>query len=103
MENIVILAVLIVIMEFAVEGIKKPLETLPLFQKLKATLIPVINIMAMTCLVLGTNVTILNALGITCVSYVDYIFTILICSLGTTTWHEFKKKLKDVTINKDGE
>ena len=103
MENIVILAILIVVMEFAVEGIKKPLEALPLFQKIKGALIPVINILAMTCLILGTNVTILNSLGIVCVSYVDYIFTILICSLGTATWHEFKKKIKEVATKEGDE
>ena len=102
MEKIIVLAILIVVMEFAVEGIKKPLETLSVWEKVKGVCIPIINILAMALLILGTSITILDALGIVCVAYVDYIFTILVCSLGTSTWHEFKKKIKEVTT-KDGE
>lgn len=103
MENIVILTVLIVAMEFAVQGLKKPLETMSVWEKLKGMCIPVINILLTACLVLGTNVTILAALGITCNQFVDYLVTVLICSLGTTTFHEFKKQIKQVATQEDGE
>lgn len=96
MENIVILAVLIVAMEYAVQGLKKPLETMQVWEKLKGVCIPVINILLTACLILGTNITILAALSIACNQFVDYLVTILICSLGTTTFHEFKKKLKGI-------
>ena len=102
MENIVILAILIVVMEFGVEGIKTQLQVLNKWETIKGKIIPIITLLAMACLILGTDITILASLGITCVSYVDYIFTILITSLGTTMWHEFKKKIKEVST-KDGE
>lgn len=103
MEMIIILAIAIVVMEFGVEAIKKVFETMPVWEKIKGVCIPIINILAMATLILGTNATIFAGLGISCDAFVDYLFTILICSLGTSTWHEFKKKVKEVSTNKDGE
>ena len=103
MENIIVLGILIVAMEFAVDGLKKPLETMSVWEKLKGVCIPIINILLTALLILGTNVTILAALGIVCNQFVDYLVTVLICSLGTTTFHEFKKKIKTVANEEDGE
>ena len=103
MEMIIILAIAIVVMEFGVEAIKKVFDTMPVWEKIKGVCIPVINLLAMANLILGTNATIFVALGIECVAFVDYLFTILICSLGTTTWHEFKKKIKEVATKEGDE
>lgn len=102
MEMIIVLAIAIVVMEFGVEAIKRIFETMPVWNKIKGVCIPVINLLAMGILILGTNATIFVGLGIPCDAFVDYLFTILICSLGTSTWHEFKKKIKEVAT-KDGE
>lgn len=103
MEKIVILGVLIVVMEFAVEGIKKIFENFSVWKKIKTTIIPYINIIVMTGLIVATGVTILDAFDIPCEPLMDYIATILICSLGSSMWHEFKKKIKEEKENKDSE
>jgi hypothetical protein len=103
MEKIIILAILIVIMEFAVEAIKAILKNIPVWKNIKAIAIPIINITCMSLLTIGTGITILDALVITCNPiWIDYVFTVLVTSLGTTAWHEFKKKIKEVT-KKDGD
>ena len=104
MEKIIILAILIVVMEFAVETIKKILENIPVWEKVKKIVIPIINIECMCLLIIGTGITILDSLGIaTNPLWIDYVFTILVTSLGSATWHEFKKKIKEVKKDKGEE
>ena len=95
MTNLIILGMLIVIMEFAVEAIKAQLSVIPVWEKIKGFVIPLITLLTMTAIILGTDVLLFSALEIPCLPVVDYVTTILICSLGTTAWHEFRKKIKE--------
>ena len=96
MNNFITLAILIVVMEFAIEGLKNLVKDFSVWNKWKATLIPFMCILAMTSLVISTDVTILKTLEIPCVPlFVDYMFTILVCSQGSEVWHQFKKKLEN--------
>ena len=95
MTNLIILGMLIVIMEFAVEAIKSQLAVIPVWNKIKSYVIPLITLLTMTAIILGTDILLFAALEIPCLPCVDYVVTILICSLGTTAWHEFRKKIKE--------
>lgn len=95
MSNLIILGILIVVMEAAVEGIKNQFVAFPVWEKIKDKLIPFMTLVCMTGLIVGTNVTLLSTIEIPCDLHVDYVVTILIASLGTQGWHEFKKKLND--------
>lgn len=96
MNNFITLAVLIVVMEFAIEGLKNLVKDFEVWEKWKATLIPFMCILSMAALVVSTDVTILKTLEISCVpAFVDYLFTILVCSQGSEVWHQFKKKLEN--------
>lgn len=100
MEKIIILAVLIVVMEFEVEGIKALVSNFPIWDKIKSYIIPFVNVICMAGLIIGTETTILNALDVKCNIYIDYLATILICSLGSAMWHEFRKKIKEAKEDK---
>jgi hypothetical protein len=99
MENIIILMILIVAMEFATDSVKKQLSVLPIFKKYKSKIVPFLNLLLMTILILGTGITLIASLSIQCNLYVDYLVTILICSLGTNKFHDFKKKVEEVKNN----
>ena len=96
MNNFITLAMLIVIMEFSIEGLKNLVKDFSVWEKCKTTLIPFMAILSMTALVVSTDITILKTLEIPCIpSFVDYMFTILVCSQGTEVWHQFKNKLEN--------
>ena len=96
MNNFITLAVLIIVMEFSIEGLKNLVKDFEVWEKCKTTIIPFWCILAMTALVVATDVTILKTLEISCVpAFVDYLFTILVCSQGSEVWHQFKKKLEN--------
>ena len=96
MNNFITLAILIVVMEFSIEGLKNLVKDFQVWNKWKSTFIPFMCILAMTALVVSTDITILKALEILCVpTFVDYMFTILVCSQGSEVWHQFKKKLEN--------
>lgn len=103
MENLILLGILIVVMEFAVEGIKAQLKVFPVWNKVKKFVIPIITLLTMTIIIVGTDILLFAALGIACNTVVDYIITILVTSLGTQAWHEFRKKIKEAKDYKDGE
>lgn len=96
MNNFIILGVLIVVMEFSIEGLKNLVKDFSVWEKCKSFLIPFMCLLSMTSLVVSTDVTILKTLEIPCIpQFVDYMFTILVCSQGTEVWHQFKNKLEN--------
>lgn len=95
MENLVVLGILIIVMEAAVEGIKNQLAAFPVWETIKGKIIPFTTLVCMTGLIVGTGITLLASINISCDIRVDYVATILITSLGTQFWHEFKKKLSN--------